>query len=98
LNAQYAEESYQLKRENCNLKKQIEQINYLTNNNDIIQTKNGNSSGVLETSNDDELEVLLETVDRLSAVSLLSYSYDYITLFFLSKRKIVVYNQHLILK
>ncbi len=75
LNAQYAEESYQLKRENCNLKKQIEEINYLNNNNDIIQTQNGNSADYSETSDDNELEVLNETVDRLSAVSSLHYSH-----------------------
>ena len=75
LNAQYAEESYQLKRENCNLKKQIEEINYLNNKNDIIQTQNGNSADFSENSDDNELEVLNETVDRLSAVSSLHYSH-----------------------
>jgi hypothetical protein len=69
LNAQYAEESYQLKRENCNLKKQIEEINNLNNN--TTETKNNNSSDFLITSNNNELEVLHETVNRLSAVCFL---------------------------
>ncbi len=66
MNAQYAEESYQLKRENCTLKKQIEEINQLNQNSN--QTKNSNSSDFLITSNDNELEVLHETVNRLSDV------------------------------
>ncbi|CAF4245295.1 unnamed protein product [Rotaria sp. Silwood2] len=70
LNAQYAEESYQLKRENCNFKKQIEELNYLINNNNNHdsnnQTKNINSSDFFVESNDNELEILQETVNRLS--------------------------------
>ncbi|CAF3535619.1 unnamed protein product [Rotaria sordida] len=73
LNAQYAEESYQLKRENCTLKKQIEEFYHSNNNNNNNnnhdsnnQTKNINSSDFLVKSNDNELEILQETIDRLS--------------------------------
>ncbi|CAF1296983.1 unnamed protein product [Adineta steineri] len=74
LNAQYAEESYQLKRENCTLKKQIDEINCLNINNNhhtyinnnTIETKNLNSSDFLVTSNNNELDVLRETVNRLT--------------------------------
>jgi cyclophilin family peptidyl-prolyl cis-trans isomerase len=66
LNAQYAEESYQLKRENSTLKKQIEDINQL--NNITIERKNSNLSDFIITSNNNELEILNETVNRLSAV------------------------------
>ncbi|CAF1987229.1 unnamed protein product [Rotaria magnacalcarata] len=58
LNAQCAEESYLLKLENSTLKKQIEELNHLntdTNNNNHIE------------SDDNELEILQETVNRLSA-------------------------------
>ncbi len=74
LNAQYAEESYQLKQENSTLKKQIEEINRwnVKNNNNIIQTKNRNSSDFIVTSDNNELEILHETINRLSAVSLLN--------------------------
>ena len=69
LNAQYAEESYQLKRENNTLKKQIEEMNQLNNNNNItVQRKNSQSSDFLVTSHNNELDVLHETVDRLDAV------------------------------
>lgn len=71
LNAQYAEESYQLKRENCNLKKQIEEINLL--NEKIIQTNDSNSSDFLITSNNNEIESLNETVDRLSQVCFIKF-------------------------
>ena len=53
LNAQYAEESYQLKRENNTLKKQIEE-----------QT-NVETSDFLISSNENEFDVLRETVQRL---------------------------------
>ncbi len=72
MNAQYAEESYQLKRENCSLKKQIEEINHL--NNSTNQTKNSNSSDFLIASNNNELEVLNETVNRLSEVCFIQFS------------------------
>ncbi len=64
LNAQYAEESYQLKRENCTLKKQIEE----KNNPNITQNHNQNSSDVNAIY--EELETLRETVNRLRTVSL----------------------------
>ncbi|CAF3744061.1 unnamed protein product [Rotaria sp. Silwood1] len=66
LNAQYAEESYQIKRENSNLKKHIEDLIHLNNHDTNIQTKNIDSSDFLVKSNDNELEVLQETVNRLS--------------------------------
>jgi hypothetical protein len=68
LNAQYAEESYQLKRENCTFKKQIED----KNNPNIDQTISINSNQnppdfyVLYK----ELETLHETVNKLTAVGL----------------------------
>jgi len=76
LNAQYAEESYQLKRENTTLKKQIEDLNQL--NNSTIQTQNSNLSDFIIASNNNELEVLHETVDRLSAVCFIKIFYYYI--------------------
>ena len=38
------------------------------------------------TSNNNELEILHETVNRLSAVSVLYYSYNYITLILIFKK------------
>ncbi|CAF4183124.1 unnamed protein product [Rotaria socialis] len=75
LNAQCAEESYLLKRENCTLKKQIEELNHLNtdtnnnnhNNNNYAQTKTRDSSDFIAESDDNELEILQETVNRLSA-------------------------------
>jgi polyhydroxyalkanoate synthesis regulator phasin len=68
LNAQYAEESYQLKRENCTLKKQIEEKNNPNIGQNITQNHNQNSSDVNAIY--EELETLRETVNRLRAVSL----------------------------
>jgi hypothetical protein len=72
LNAQYAEESYQLKRENCTLKKQIED----KNNPNIDQTTTINSN---QNPTDfyvlyKELETLRETVNRLTAVCFAFFS------------------------
>jgi len=72
LNAQYAEESYQLKRENCTLKKQIED----KNNPNIDQTTTINSN---QSPSDfyvlyKELETLRETVNRLTAVGFAFFS------------------------
>jgi len=70
LNAQYAEESYQLKRENCTLKKHIDDDD--DNNNHLPQTheqnplQSTNISDFLITKNQNELDVLHETIDRLS--------------------------------
>jgi len=64
LNAQYAEESYQLKRENCTLKKQIEEKNNPNSGQNI--TQNSSDVNVIY----EELETLRETVNRLGAVSL----------------------------
>ncbi|CAM4771760.1 unnamed protein product [Rotaria magnacalcarata] len=58
LNAQCAEESYLLKLENSTLKKQIEELNHLN-----TDTNNNNHTE----SDDNELEILQETVNRLSA-------------------------------
>lgn len=58
LNAQYAEESYQLKRENNNLKKQLE------------EQKSIQSSDFLVDSNENEVDVLRETVQRLLNVTI----------------------------
>ncbi len=76
MNAQYAEESYQLKRENCTLKKQIEEINQLNHNTN--QTKNSHPSDFFIASNNNELEVLHETVNRLSAVCFIEVFFCYI--------------------
>ena len=71
LNAQYAEESYQLKRENNSLKKQLEDLDCLLKNTQIgtDQTENIHTSDFIVTSNHNEVEVLRETVNRLSTVS-----------------------------
>ena len=66
MNAQYAEESYQLKRENSTLKKQIEEINQ-----SLLMKQTSlepSSSHLLQTSNHNELEVLHERIDSLAAV------------------------------
>ncbi len=67
LNAQYAEESYQLKRENCTLKKQIEDKN--NPNSDQIITQNSNQNPPDLKALCSELETLRETVNRLTIVS-----------------------------
>ena len=74
MNAQYAEEFDQLKRENTALKRQIKEIRHtnINNSDSCIQTNNINSSDSIVKSNNNELEILHETVDRLSAVSLLN--------------------------
>ncbi|CAF1399863.1 unnamed protein product [Adineta ricciae] len=68
LNAQYAEESYQLKRENNSLKKQLEDLDCMFKNTqiDTDQTENIHTSDFIVTSNHNEVEVLRETVNRLS--------------------------------
>lgn len=66
LNAQYAEESYQLKRENSTYKKQIEEINQsLAMKPTSLEIS---SSNLLQTSNHNELEILHERIDCLAAV------------------------------
>lgn len=65
LNAQYAEESYQLKRENCTLKKQIEEINQSMT---MKKTSIENPSDSLQTSNPNELELLHQTINSLTDV------------------------------
>ncbi|UJR14631.1 hypothetical protein I4U23_001625 [Adineta vaga] len=62
LNAQSAEESYQLKRENCTLKKQLDEKN-IVNNNKITTATTSNSNAI---SNEKELEMLHETVEKLT--------------------------------
>lgn len=57
-NAQYAEESYQLKRENNSLRKQLEE--FLTK-----------SSGEIIQSNENELKMLRESVEKLNEVRFL---------------------------
>ena len=90
MNAQYAEESYQLKRENCSLKRQIDN----RDNTDIDQSVTSSDDNQNPPSFHiiyEELETLRETVNRLTIVSL----------FLLSKiisdiyigRKIVVFNR-----
>lgn len=81
LNAQYAEESYLLKRENCTLKKQIEDLstsNINNHNENETQTQNKRSSDFIVEPNNKELEILQETVNRLSAVSIFIPLYYYI--------------------
>jgi hypothetical protein len=63
------------------MKKQVEENNIFNvnnnnnNNNNIIQIKNLSSSDFAVTSNDNELEILRETVNRLSIVSLVNISF-----------------------
>ncbi|CAF3719685.1 unnamed protein product [Rotaria sp. Silwood1] len=67
LNAQYAEESYQLKRENYNFKKQLEEHNNQNINNTTIKDNNQNSTNITTISHDnEELETLYETVQKLT--------------------------------
>ncbi|CAF1505006.1 unnamed protein product [Rotaria sp. Silwood1] len=67
LNAQYAEESYQLKRENYNFKKQLEEHNNQNINNTTIKDNNQNSTNMTTISHDnEELETLYETVQKLT--------------------------------
>ncbi|CAF0835245.1 unnamed protein product [Adineta steineri] len=65
-NAQYAEESYQLKRENCTLKKQVDEKISQNSNKIIPQNNIQNSSDSTVTSNDEELEALRGTIDKLT--------------------------------
>ena len=68
LNAQYAEESYQIKRESCTLKKQLEEKNNQNTDKTMSQNTNQNPSESSLVSNDHELETLREVVHRLSTV------------------------------
>lgn len=61
-NAQYAEESYQLKRENCTLKKQLDE----KLNNKTFSSSAHNS---VQLTSPTELEMLRETVDKLTMVN-----------------------------
>ena len=74
LNAQYAEESYQLKRENCTLKKQIEEINQSMT---IKKTSIENPSCSSASPNPNELELLHESINRLIAVRISSSSTEF---------------------
>jgi hypothetical protein len=67
LNAQYAEESYQLKRENRSLKRQLGD----KDNPDIDQSVTSSDDNQNFHMIYDELETLRETVNRLTAVSYL---------------------------
>ncbi|CAF3794275.1 unnamed protein product [Rotaria sordida] len=68
LNAQYAEETDQLKHENYTLKKQLEENNNQNINKTIIQNNNQNLLDDNIISNDkEELEVLRETVQNLTS-------------------------------
>ena len=73
MNAQHAEESYQLKRENCSLKHQIDETASLSTQPPVTSSSSSNprsSSDFLVTTNDNnEVEILRETVNRLSTVS-----------------------------
>ncbi|CAF4354133.1 unnamed protein product [Rotaria socialis] len=67
LNAQHAEESYQLKRENYTLKKQLDEILHQNNDKTTSSTKTENSSDFSNVSEDkEELENLRETINRLT--------------------------------
>jgi hypothetical protein len=68
MNAQYAEEIYQLKREYSALKRQFEDKNSPNVDKTIIQNNHHNLSNSIFTPQDEELEVLQQTVDRLAAV------------------------------
>ena len=69
MNAQYAEESYQLKRENFTLKKQVEDKDNQSINQTI--TENHNDENSLDfNAIYEELETLRETVNRLTTVGL----------------------------
>ena len=73
-NAQYAEESYQLKRENCTLKKQIEGKE--NPNIDQILIPNGQQTSQDFTALYEELEILRESVNKLSEVKIISNLYS----------------------
>jgi hypothetical protein len=67
LNAHYAEESYQLKRDNCHLKKQIDD----TINNERRPTNLSHRSDFLVPNpddTDDNIDRLRETIQRLTLV------------------------------
>ncbi|CAF3841185.1 unnamed protein product [Rotaria magnacalcarata] len=67
LNAQYAEESYQLKRENYTAKKQLDEILQQNNDKTTSSTKTENSSDFSNVSDDqEELGNLRETINRLT--------------------------------
>ena len=65
-NAQYAEESYQLKRENCTLKKQLDE----KLKNTTFSSSDHNS---VQLTSPTELEMLRETVEKLNMVNPKSY-------------------------
>jgi chlorite dismutase len=90
LNAQCAEESYQLKRENCTLRKQLENRNHSNIDQAVQQNNTQNSSDVVLVSNDKELEILRDTVERLTGVGVFMFSLPIHSR--ISYRKIVVYN------
>ncbi len=69
LNAQNAEESYQLKRENCSLKKQIEDKDNPNNDQTVTSSEKLSTFDVMY----DELETLRETVNRLTIVGFVSF-------------------------
>lgn len=90
LNAQYAEESYQLKRDNSTFKKQIDEINQ------SLTIKQISSSNLPPITNNDELEMLHERINSLTAVRL---AFEMIFIIPISlQRKIVDYKIHLIPK
>jgi hypothetical protein len=68
-NAQWAEESYQLKRDNATLRKQIEELNHqrreLTSHH---HRDDGHTSDDVLVSNQEELEDLRQSINRLTAV------------------------------
>lgn len=70
LNAQYAEESYQLKRENYTFKKQLEELN--NKNIEITQAKANEQNSIditLVSKDKEELEKLRETINKLTSVN-----------------------------
>ncbi len=70
MNAQYAEESYQLKRENCTLKKQIENKDNLDIDQSVTSSDDNQNSSNFHVIYE-ELEALRETVNQLTIVRFL---------------------------
>jgi hypothetical protein len=92
MNAQYAEESYQLKRDNCALRKQIEDKDNPNIDRSMTQMNNNHNSSDFHVVYE-ELETLRETVNRLTTVGVFNMAclfFDNILLYIY--RKIVIYN------
>lgn len=99
MNAQNAEDTYQLKREYYALKKQFEEKNI---DKTVINNGEKNTSDpTIEAIEKEELETLRETVIRLTLVSIFNMHMLFFFFFMILSsiyRKIVIYNPLHILK